>query len=69
MLCAPKVFFIEKILSISFMSFLRKSFWKDFIVDDRREYRYRVGSVIASGLSGFVAGIIAASIFWNLVSQ
>ena len=40
---------------------------RDFISDEKREYKYKLGQLVASGLSGFVAGIIAASIFWNAI--
>jgi hypothetical protein len=37
---------------------------KDFIVEDQREYRVKIGRVKASSLSGFLAGAITASIIW-----
>lgn len=44
-----------------------KPLLRDFISEEKREFKYRLGQLIASGLSGFIAGIIAASIFWNVI--
>jgi len=40
---------------------------RDFISEEPREYKYKLGHLVASGLSGFIIGIIAASIFWNAI--
>lgn len=40
---------------------------RDFVSEEKREFKYKLGRVIASGLSGLVVGIIAASIFWNII--
>lgn len=44
-----------------------KKIAQDFVVDDRREYKFKLGSLIASGLSGFLVGIISTIIFWYFV--
>jgi len=41
--------------------------FRDFVSDEKREFKYKLGRLIASGLSGFIAGVIAASIFWNVI--
>ena len=33
---------------------------------DHHHYPYKVGTVVATALSGFLAGVIAASIMWLL---
>lgn len=37
---------------------------RDFISNEKRDFKVRIGSTIASSLTGFVAGIIVASIIW-----
>jgi hypothetical protein len=36
----------------------------DFISSEPRTFRFRLGRALASSLSGFVAGVLAASIVW-----
>ncbi len=38
----------------------------DFISNEQREYHFKLGTVIASSLSGFIAGAMIASIGWLL---
>ena len=42
-------------------------FLKEFICEEHRKFKFRVGNILASGLSGFIAGAIFASIFWVMV--
>lgn len=42
---------------------------RDFISDEKRNYKVKVGGLIASSLSGFICGIIVASIIWIVVFQ
>ena len=37
---------------------------RDFVSEESREYRMKIGGILASALSGFIAGIIVASIIW-----
>ncbi|MFA6135800.1 MAG: hypothetical protein WC705_00315 [Candidatus Paceibacterota bacterium] len=37
---------------------------QDFISHEPREYKYKIGKLIASSLSGFIAGVIFATIAW-----
>jgi hypothetical protein len=39
-------------------------FLKEFVCEENRKFKFRVGNMLASGLSGFVAGAVFASIFW-----
>lgn len=39
----------------------------DFVVSEGREYKFKLGKHIASGLSGFLAGVIFSSIIWILI--
>jgi hypothetical protein len=43
-----------------------KKIFEDFIVDDKREYKFKLGNLVASALTGFIVGVISASIFWYL---
>ena len=38
----------------------------DFVSGEKRMYRFKLGTVIASSLSGFVAGVVVTSLFWLL---
>ncbi|MDO8443081.1 MAG: hypothetical protein Q7S81_02395 [bacterium] len=40
---------------------------KQFICDEHRKFKFRIGNILASGLSGFIAGVVFASIFWVMV--
>jgi len=40
---------------------------KQFICDEHRKFKFKIGNILASGLSGFIAGVIFASIFWIMV--
>lgn len=37
---------------------------RDFISEEKRDYKFRLGGLIASSLSGFVGGAIVATIIW-----
>ena len=37
---------------------------REFISDDQRQYNFKLGQVVASALSGFIVGVIVASIIW-----
>lgn len=37
---------------------------KEFVSDDKRKYPFHLGKTKASSLSGFIAGVILASIIW-----
>ncbi|MDP3734923.1 MAG: hypothetical protein Q8R39_00655 [bacterium] len=39
----------------------------DFVSRESRVYRFKIGTVIASSLSGFIAGTLVASTVWLLV--
>jgi tetrahydromethanopterin S-methyltransferase subunit B len=37
---------------------------RDFVSQEQREYKVKMGGILASALSGFIAGLIVASIIW-----
>lgn len=37
---------------------------RDFVSQELRDFRFKIGRHIASSLSGFIAGMVAASIVW-----
>ena len=39
---------------------------RDFVSNEPRFYRFKIGTVIASSLSGFIAGVLITSIAWLL---
>ena len=41
----------------------------DFVSNDPKKYEWKIGRVLASSLSGFIAGIIVASIFFITVFE
>ena len=36
----------------------------DFVSKEQRDYKFKIGSVIASSLTGFIVGVIVASVIW-----
>ncbi len=40
---------------------------REFVSDESRKFRFKIGRLIASSLSGFIAGVIFGSIVWLLV--
>jgi len=38
--------------------------FRDFISEEQRQFKFKIGKTLASSLSGFIAGVIFASIFW-----
>lgn len=46
---------------------LENSLVRDFISKEERRFRAKLGWHIASALSGFIAGVIAASVVWFAV--
>ena len=39
-----------------------KTLFRDFVVEDPRNYPFKIGKAIASSLSGFLVGVTAACI-------
>ena len=37
---------------------------RDFVSDESRKFRFKLGKYLASSLSGFVVGVIVASMAW-----
>jgi dolichol kinase len=40
------------------------SLTRDFISEEQRQFKFKIGKTLASSLSGFIAGVIFSSIFW-----
>lgn len=40
---------------------------KEFICEEQKSFRVKVGKLLASSLSGFIAGAVFATIFWVVV--
>lgn len=38
----------------------------DFVSFEGRNYKFKMGALIASSLSGFIAGVVVTTIFWAL---
>ncbi len=41
-----------------------KKIAKDFISTEKRSYKWKIGTVLASSLSGFIVGLLVASIIF-----
>lgn len=39
---------------------------KAFVSDDKQKYTFKLGQLVASALSGFVVGIVTATVIWML---
>ena len=46
-----------------------KKIIRDFISEENREYKFRFGHLLASSLSGFIAGVVSATIVWMIALQ
>lgn len=42
---------------------------RDFISKEDRDFRFKIGQLLASSLSGFIAGLIVMGIIWVVVSN
>ena len=40
---------------------------REFVSDEQKNFKYKLGNALASSLSGFIAGVIFASIVWIVV--
>ncbi|MBI4119740.1 MAG: hypothetical protein HY456_02760 [Parcubacteria group bacterium] len=43
------------------------AFFRDFISEETRRFKFKIGELLASSLSGFIAGVIFASIIWVFI--
>lgn len=43
-----------------------KNYLGEFAEDGSREFKFKIGKIMASSLSGFVAGVILSSILWAI---
>jgi len=43
---------------------IQKELAEDFISKEHKRFKFRIGKVLASSLSGFIAGIIVTTIFF-----
>jgi len=41
---------------------------RDFISEEQRYFKFKIGKTLASSLSGFIAGVIFTSVFWLIIS-
>jgi hypothetical protein len=39
---------------------------RDFISEENRDYKFKLGRMVASSLTGFIFGAIMASIIWSM---
>jgi len=37
---------------------------KEFISEEKKDFNFRLGTTVASGFAGFLAGIFIASLIW-----
>jgi hypothetical protein len=42
-----------------------KKLLRDFVSYENRDYPFRIGNTVASSLTGFVMGVLAANIVWT----
>lgn len=40
-------------------------FFRDFVCIENRDYKFKVGQMVASCLAGFIVGAVVASIIWG----
>lgn len=46
------------------MEKIKQEFVSEFISDEKKEFKWSLGKLLASSLSGFIAGLIIASLFF-----
>lgn len=39
----------------------------EFVSQDPRKYRFKLGTHVATSLSGFIAGAVVSSIIWGII--
>ena len=39
---------------------------EDFVSNEKRAFKFKLGELVASSVSGFIAGVIFASIIWGV---
>ena len=39
---------------------------RDFVSEEKREFPVKIGKHVASSLSGFIAGVLVATILWGM---
>jgi len=44
-------------------------FFREFVSDERRNYKLKIGSTVASSLAGVICGAVMASIIWYVAFQ
>jgi len=40
---------------------------RDFVSEEKRDFKFKIGHVLASGLAGFITGVIVASVAFYLI--
>ncbi|MEI7424714.1 MAG: hypothetical protein WCK10_01185 [Candidatus Staskawiczbacteria bacterium] len=43
-----------------------KKFFREFVSEEKRNFKISLGTTMASSLAGIVAGVILASIVWSI---
>lgn len=43
------------------------NYLKEFTDEGHHDFRFKIGRLLASSLSGFIAGVIFSSIVWSVV--
>ncbi len=41
--------------------------WRQFVDTSHHTFNFKIGNLVASSLSGFIAGVIFTSIFWAVL--
>lgn len=42
---------------------------RDFVSDEKRNYKIKIGSTVASSLAGVICGAVISSIIWYIAFQ
>lgn len=43
------------------------NYLKEFTEEGPRDFNFKIGKILASSLSGFIAGVVLSSIIWGIV--
>lgn len=45
---------------------MKKNFARDFVSDEQRNFKAKIGTTLASSLSGFIAGVVFATLIFGI---
>lgn len=44
-----------------------KKIMDEFVSNEQKQFKFKIGRLLASSLSGFIAGVLFSSLVWGLI--